>query len=65
MTLERSVWNTSREIREKLRVISKQLEDIPSKPEGGLQNKATRFLISLSEYTIKTIQVLQKKKVLG
>lgn len=44
-------------------VISKHLEDISFKPEDGLQNKATRLLISLSQYTIKTIQVLQKKKL--
>lgn len=43
--------------------ISKHLEDIPSKPEQGLQNEATRLLISLSHYTIKTIQVLQKKSL--
>lgn len=40
---------------------AKGLKNIPSKPGEGLQNKATRTLISLSQYIIKTIRDLEKK----
>lgn len=63
MTLERSVWNTFIEIREKLVIIWRHLEDIPSKPEGGLQNKATRLLISLSYIISKQSRFYTKESL--
>ena len=44
-------------------VSAKGLKDVPSEPEGRLQNKATRMLISLSQYIIKESGVLQKKSL--
>lgn len=42
---------------------AKGLKDVPSKPEGVLQNEAPRMLISLSENIIETIRVVQKKRL--
>lgn len=47
--------------RQKIMLSAEALRDIPSKPEWGVQSEATRMLIGLSQYIIKTIRVLLKK----